>query len=191
MSKSKGLLIVYAGASGVGKGTVLKKVLEADKNMRLSVSATTRKPRCGEQNGREYYFISESEFEKLKENEGLLEYATYCNNNYGTPKKPVYDMLEKGLDVVLEIEINGFLQIKDKYPECITIFILPPSWEILEKRLKGRGTESDEEIKARLDRAKEEMEFANKFNYKILNDDADRAANEILSIINNIKNNNK
>ena len=191
MSNGKGLLIVYAGASGVGKGTVLKKVLEADKNIRLSVSATTRKPRDGEQNGREYYFISEPEFEKLKENEGLLEYATYCNNNYGTPKKPVYDMLEKGLDVVLEIEINGFLQIKDKYPECITIFVLPPSWEVLENRLKGRGTESEEEIKARLDRAKEEMEFANKFNYKILNDDADRAANEILSIINNIKNNNK
>lgn len=184
---AKGLLIVYAGASGVGKGTIMKQLLSSDDNFRLSVSATTRSPRPGETNGVEYHFVSKDEFETMIENDGLFEYATYCDNYYGTPKKAVFDMLEKGIDVFLEIEIKGFLQIKEKYPECVTIFVLPPSMEELERRLVGRGTEARDVIDKRLSAAKEELSYADKFDYTVINDDVDKAKEDILNIIYNIK----
>ena len=183
----KGLLIVYAGASGVGKGTIMKQLLSADDNFRLSVSATTRLPRPGETNGVEYHFVSKEDFEQMIENDGLFEYATYCDNYYGTPKKAVFDMIEKGIDVFLEIEIKGFLQIKEKYPECVTIFVLPPSLEELERRLVGRGTETRDVIDKRLAAAREELTYADRFDYTVINDDVEKAKNEILNIIYNIK----
>ncbi|MBQ7134260.1 MAG: guanylate kinase [Ruminococcus sp.] len=184
---TKGLLIVYAGASGVGKGTIMKELLKSDSNFRLSVSATTRLPRPGETDGVEYHFVTKADFEELIANDGLLEYASYCDNYYGTPKKAVFDMLESGIDVFLEIEIKGFLQIKEKYPDCVTIFLLPPSMEELEKRLTGRGTEAHEVIRKRLDTAQKELTYAEQFDYIVINDDVERAKNEILTIISNIK----
>lgn len=184
---SKGLLIVYAGASGVGKGTIMKQLLSSDENFRLSVSATTRAPRPGETNGVEYHFVTKEDFETMIKNDGLFEYATYCDNYYGTPKQAVFDMLDKGIDVFLEIEIKGFLQIKEKYPQCVTIFLLPPSIEELERRLVGRGTESREVIDKRLAAAKEEITYSDQFDYTVINDDVDRAKEEILNIIYNIK----
>ncbi|MBR2714909.1 MAG: guanylate kinase, partial [Ruminococcus sp.] len=183
----KGLLIVYAGASGVGKGTIMKELLKSNDNFRLSVSATTRSPRDGERNGIEYHFVSKDDFEKLINEDGLLEYASYCDNYYGTPKKAVFDMLEQGIDVFLEIEIKGFLQIKEKYPDCVTIFLLPPSMDELRRRLVGRGTETIDVINKRLDTAKEEITYADRFDYTVVNDNVDRAKNEILDIISNIK----
>lgn len=185
---AKGLLIVYAGASGVGKGTIMKELLKSDDNLKLSVSATTRSPRPGETNGVEYHFVTKDEFEELIKSDGLLEYASYCDNYYGTPRKAVFDMLDKGIDVFLEIEIKGFLQIKERCPDCVTIFLLPPSMDELEKRLVGRGTEPLDVIKKRLDTAREELTYAEQFDYKVINDDVDRAKNEILDIISNIKN---
>lgn len=188
---SKGLLVVYAGASGVGKGTIMKKLLAADPNIRLSISATTRAPREGEQNGREYYFVTHEEFDQLIAEDGFLEYAEYVGNKYGTPKAPVYKMLDEGLDVFLEIELKGFLQVKKACPECLSIFIVPPSFEELEARLHGRGTETPEVIAARLKTAREELEHHHLFDYVVVNDDVDRAANEVLSIISDRKKNTK
>ena len=184
---NKGLLVVYAGASGVGKGTIMKKLLAANPNIRLSVSATTRQPREGEVNGREYYFVTREEFERMIAENGFLEYAEYVGNCYGTPKQPVFDMLDEGIDVFLEIEIKGFLQIKESCPDCVSIFIIPPSYEELRARLTGRGTESEEVIAARLKTAEEELSYQDQFDYVVINDDADRAANEVLSIIADIK----
>lgn len=183
----KGLLIVYAGASGVGKGTIMKRLLDSDDNFRLSVSATTRAPRPSERDGVEYHFVTKEQFEELIQTDGLLEYAQYCDNFYGTPKKAVFDMLDEGIDVFLEIEIKGFLQIKEKYPQCVTIFLLPPSIEELKQRLVGRGTESADVIEKRLNTAKSELTYAQQFDYTVINDDVERAKNEILDIISNIK----
>lgn len=182
MSK-RGLLVVYAGASGVGKGTIMKKLLAEDPNIRLSVSATTRAPREGEVDGREYYFITRKEFEDMIANDGFLEHAEYVGNCYGTPKEPVYRMLDEGLDVFLEIELKGFLQIKKSCPDCLSIFIVPPSFEELQARLEGRGTETPEVIAARLKTAREELEHHHLFDYVVVNDDVDRAAKEVLSIV--------
>ncbi len=184
---SKGLLVVYAGASGVGKGTIMKRLLAENPNIRLSVSATTRAPREGEQDGREYYFVTREEFEKLIAEDGFLEHAEYVGNCYGTPKAPVFKMLDEGLDVFLEIELKGFLQIKKAYPECVSIFIVPPSFEELQARLRGRGTESPEVIAERLKTAQEELSHHHLFDYVVVNDDVDRAAKEVLSIISAIK----
>lgn len=180
---NKGLLIVYTGASGVGKGTIMKKLLERNAHLRLSVSATTRAPREGEQDGREYYFVSRERFDQLIAEDGFLEYAEYVGNKYGTPKEPVFRMLDEGLDVILEIEVKGFLQVKEACPGCVTIFIAPPSFEELQARLRGRGTETEEVIAARLKTAEEELKSHHLFDYVVVNDDADRAADEVLSII--------
>lgn len=181
--KSKGLLIVYTGASGVGKGTIMKMLLQRDPNLRLSVSATTRAPREGEQDGREYYFVSHEQFDEMIRNDGFLEHAEYVGNKYGTPKEAVFRMLDEGLDVILEIEVKGFLQVKEACPDCVTIFIAPPSFEELQARLRGRGTETEEVIKARLKTAEEELQSQSLFDYVVVNDDLDRAVNEVLSII--------
>ncbi len=184
---SKGLLIVFAGASGVGKGTMMKRMLKLNENCRLSVSATTRLPRAGEQDGREYYFVSREAFEELIREDGFLEYAEYVGNCYGTPKKPVFEMLDQGIDVFLEIELKGFLQVKKAYPECVSIFVIPPSEEELRLRLEGRGTESAEVIEERLRTAQTEMAHQHLFDYVVVNDDVDRASREVLSIIESIK----
>ncbi len=181
--KNKGLLVVFAGASGVGKGTIMKKLLAENPNIRLSVSATTRAPREEEVNGREYYFVSREEFTDLLDRDGFLEHAEYVGNCYGTPKEPVFRMLDEGLDVFLEIELKGFFQIKRAYPECLSIFIVPPSFEELQARLRGRGTETEEVIAERLKTAREELEHNHLFDYVVVNDNADRAAKEVLSII--------
>ena len=186
--KNKGLLIVYTGSSGVGKGTIMKKLLAGDPNCRLSVSATTRAPREGEVDGREYYFVTRERFDEMIAENGFLEHAEYVGNKYGTPKEPVLRMLDEGLDVFLEIEVKGFLQVKRAYPECVSIFIAPPSFEELRLRLEGRGTESPEVIEERLRTAREEHEYKKEFDYIVINDDVDRAANEVLSIISDIKN---
>ncbi len=181
--KNKGLLIVYTGASGVGKGTIMKELLRKNPNLRLSVSATTRAPREGEVDGREYYFVTHEQFDKMIAEDGFLEHAEYVGNKYGTPKEAVFRMLDEGLDVILEIEVKGFLQIKKACPECVTIFIAPPSFEELQLRLRGRGTEDEEVISERLRTAEQELQSKELFDYVVINDDVDRAADEVLSII--------
>lgn len=182
---SKGKLIIYTGCSGVGKGTVMKELFAMDDSARLSVSCTTRQPRPGEENGVHYFFISKSEFEDLIAQDGFLEYATYCENYYGTPLKAVEDMLEKGLNVFLEIEVQGGMQVMEKRPDAISIFITPPSVEELERRLRGRGTENEETILKRLACVEEELSYEKNYQYSVLNDDVSRAAKEIYDIIHN------
>lgn len=184
---SRGVLVVYAGASGVGKGTIMKRLLAQNPNIRLSVSATTRAPREGEADGREYYFVTRERFDEMIAEDGFLEHAEYVGNCYGTPKAPVFKMLDEGVDVFLEIEIKGFLQIKESCPDCVSIFIVPPSYEELRLRLIGRGTESPEVIAERLKTAREELSHQHLFDYVVVNDDVDRAADEVLSILAAVK----
>lgn len=183
MDNKRGTLVLYTGSSGVGKGTLMERLLDADKSIRLSVSNTTRKPRKGEIDGVHYNFVTEEEFEDLINKDGYLEYARYCENYYGTPKKQVDDLLDKGYNVFLEIEVQGGLQIMEKYPDILSIFILPPSMESLERRLRRRGTEDEETIQKRLEAAKEEMQYKNKYKYNVVNGDLDVAVNEILDIL--------
>ena len=166
----KGIIIVVSGFSGAGKGTVMKALTAKYDQYALSVSATTRTPRTGEVNGREYFFVTTEEFEKMIDEDGLIEHAKYVNHYYGTPRKYVEDKLSKGIDVILEIEIQGALQIKEQYKDAVLLFITPPSAEVLEKRLRGRGTETDEVIAKRLSRAKEESVGIEKYDYIVVND---------------------
>lgn len=181
---NRGKLVVYTGCSGVGKGTIMKRLRELDDKVKLSISCTTRAPREGETNGVEYYFISEDEFKKLIEQDGFLEYASYCDNYYGTPEKAVDEMLDNGYNVFLEIEVQGGMQVMKKRPDCISIFIAPPSFDELERRLRERGTEDEETILKRLSASEEEKKYQKYYSYTVLNDEVDRAAEEILSIIN-------
>lgn len=182
---SKGKLVIYTGCSGVGKGTIMKELLAMDETVRLSVSCTTRAPRPGEVHGREYYFLTKEEFENLIAEDGFLEYAQYCENYYGTPEKAVDEMLEKGLNVFLEIEVQGGMQVMEKRPDALSLFIMPPSTEELERRLRGRGTEDEATILKRLSCVEEEMACAEKYKFAVLNDTPQRAAQEILDIIHN------
>lgn len=179
----KGLLLVISAPSGGGKGTILKELFAQDENLRLSVSATTRGPRPGEEHGKQYYFLSREEFEGLIQEGKMLEHAEYVGNYYGTPRQPVEDWMDQGHDVVLEIEVKGGAQVKQLMPECVSIFILPPSMKVLEKRLRGRGTEDEETIQRRLKRA--EAEIANSVNYDehVVNIEVDSCAESIYSII--------
>ena len=145
----KGLLVVISAPSGGGKGTILKELFAQDDNLVLSVSATTRKPRPGEEDGKQYYFISREEFESLIAQGKMLEHAEYVGNYYGTPKEPVEQWTSQGRDVVLEIEVQGGAQIKKLMPDCVSVFILPPSMAVLEKRLRGRGTEDEATVQKR------------------------------------------
>lgn len=181
---SKGKLVVFTGCSGVGKGTIMKRLFELDKSVKLSVSCTTRQPREGEIDGVHYYFVTKSEFENLIKENGFLEYATYCDNYYGTPEKAVDEMLDKGYNVFLEIEVQGGLQVIKKRPDAVSIFIMPPSLEELENRLRGRGTEDEETIQKRLSCVDAEMKVASEYQYNIVNDEVDAAAQKILDIIN-------
>lgn len=181
----RGKLVVYTGYSGVGKGTIMKRLRELDDSVKLSVSCTTRSPREGETNGVEYYFVSKDEFENLIKQDGFLEYASYCDNYYGTPEKAVDELLDMGYNVFLEIEVQGGMQVMDKRPDCVSIFIAPPSFEELERRLRERGTEDEETILKRLSAVEEEQKYQKYYKHTVLNDEVDRAADEILSIIHN------
>lgn len=183
--KSKGVLVVVSGFSGSGKGTLMKKLLETYDNYALSVSMTTRSPRDGERDGVEYFFSAKEEFErKIKEGQ-LIEYACYCDNYYGTPKAYVEQQLQAGKDVILEIEIQGALKIKAQYPDCILLFVTPPSASELEKRLTGRGTETPEVIAKRLARAVEESKGIEFYDYIVVNDDLKACVEQIHSIVQN------
>ncbi|MGN0452604.1 MAG: guanylate kinase [Ruminococcus sp.] len=179
----RGTLFVYTGASGVGKGTIMKELLSIDSNLRLSVSDTTRDPRPGEIPGVHYNYITREQFEATISEGGYLEYTQYCGNYYGSPKKPIEEMLKEGLDVILEIEVEGGKNIISQFPDAVSLFILPPDMETLERRLRKRGTESEEQIKKRLEKALYEINFADRYMYNIVNGDLQVAVDEILSII--------
>ena len=178
-SNRKGKLVLYSGASGVGKGTILGEAMRRNPRLRLSVSNTTRKPREGETNGEHYNFVSREEFEDLISRGGYLEYAEYCGNLYGTPKQQVEELLEQGYDVLLEIEVQGGLQIMEQYPDVLSIFILPPSMSELESRLRNRGTEDEQTVQKRMEQAKTEMTMQNRYRHRVVNDDLETAVNEV------------
>lgn len=189
---SKGMLIIISGPSGSGKGTVVKKICPNDKtgedqhcnsDFAVSISVTTRKRRQGEVDGRDYFFCTEEEFyEKLRNGE-LLESATFVGNYYGTPRSYVEEQIKKGKTVVLEIEVNGALQVKEKFPDCVLVFLIPPSLKELKKRLINRNTEDIETIEDRLRRAKEEIMLIDKYDYLIVNDNVDDAVEDIKLIV--------
>ena len=182
MSKN-GKLYVFTGPSGTGKGTILSQVLKQDKRLFLSVSATTRAPREGETHGKHYYFLDKQTFEDKINKGEFLEYAQYVGNYYGTLEQPVNEQLKSGNDVVLEIEVQGAMQIHEKRPDAVMIFVAPPSIEELERRLIGRGTENAEKIAARMKNAEEELKQSDKFDYIIVNDDLDCAIADLLAIL--------
>lgn len=171
MRKGKrGVLFVFSGPSGVGKGTLKAKLFEefADR-IAYSVSATTRGPREGEVDGKDYFFISRQEFERRVKNNEFLEHAEFAGNSYGTPRAYVEKLLDSGMNVVLEIDVQGALQVMKSMPECVSVFILPPSFEELEHRLRGRGTETEEKVRERLETAKRELPYAPQYDYQIVN----------------------
>ena len=181
--KRKGIITVVSGFSGAGKGTIMKALTAKYDEYALSISATTRDPRPGEENGREYFFVSNEEFEKMISENGLIEHAGYVNHYYGTPRKFVEDKLNAGIDVILEIEIQGALQIKKQYPDAVLLFVMPPSAEVLEQRLRGRGTETDEVIRKRLARAVEESVGIENYDYIVINDKLEDAVERVHGII--------
>ena len=180
----KGLLIVLSGPSGVGKGTVRKALFnKKGHNLVYSISMTTRKPRKGEVDGEDYYYVSKAEFEKRIANDQFLEWTEFVGNYYGTPREKIETQLQEGHEVVLEIEVNGALQVRDKMPEAVIIFLVPPGKQALFDRLKLRGTENYAIIEERIAKAKEEFLLAYKYDYIVVNDDYDNAADRILAII--------
>lgn len=180
---NKGILVVVSGFSGAGKGTLMKKLVSEYDNYALSVSMTTRKPREGEADGREYFFVSHEKFEDTIAAGGLIEYAKYVDNYYGTPADYVTKELDAGKDVILEIEIQGALKVKEKYPLALLLFVMPPSIEELIRRLKKRGTETGENIGKRLKRAGEEAQGIEHYDYIIINDDLDKCVIRLNQII--------
>ncbi len=177
--EKKGLLIVISGFSGAGKGTLVRALLQKYQEYALSVSMTTRAPRPGERDGIEYFFTDKEHFEETIRQDGLVEYAAYCGNYYGTPKAYVEEQLAAGKNVILEIEIQGALKIKEKFPESLLIFLTPPSAGELKKRLEGRGTETQEVIEKRLARAVEESEGVEAYDYIVVNDDLEECVEEV------------
>lgn len=179
-------LYVISGSSGVGKGTVLKGFMERNPSFMLSISCTTRTPRPGEVDGVNYFFLSKEEFQNCIDNDKFLEWAEFAGNYYGTKKKYINQCLNEGKDIILEIDTKGALQVKKQMPEAVLIFIAPPSLEILENRLRGRHTEDDATIQKRLMEVKEELKRAENFDYKIVNDDLQKAIRELESITENV-----
>ncbi len=179
----EGKLLVISGPSGAGKSTVISRVMANDPNIVFSVSATTRQPRNGEKDGTDYYFITKPQFENMIEQGQLLEYAQYVENYYGTPKQTVLESLANGQDVLFDIEVQGALQVKKAYPRAILIFLIPSSFDEIERRLRGRGTDSEEKIARRIETARRECRFIENYDYIVLNDDPDIAAGEIKSIL--------
>lgn len=182
-NRGRGLLIVISGPSGAGKGTICKQLLENNKELKLSVSATTRSPRAGEVDGVNYYFITKEEFEHKIECGDFLEHAQVYDNYYGTPKSNVEEMLEKGMDVILEIDIQGALKVKENFEEGIFIFILPPSMEELKQRIIKRGSETEESLMKRFKSAYKEINFVSKYNYAVVNDEVELAVEKLEAII--------
>lgn len=180
---NKGILTVVSGFSGAGKGTIMKRLMEKYDNYALSVSATTRAPRPGEAEGREYFFRTVEEFEKMIAKEQLIEYAKYVDNYYGTPRAYVEEELEAGKDVILEIEIQGALKVKEKFPETLLLFVTPPSARELKDRLVKRGTESMEVILSRMERAREEAKGMDRYDYLVINDVLEDCVDEVHKII--------
>ncbi len=183
----KNVLFVLSGPSGVGKGTIAKKLIERNKNIALSISCTTRNPRVGEQNGREYFFITHDDFRAKIQNNGLLEYSEHFGNYYGTPRDFVESKLQNN-DVLLEIDVNGGLKVKENMPEVVLIMILPPSIEEVKKRLVNRNTESMQEIEFRLSRIEYEVSKKDLYDYSVINDDLEKAILEIEQILEKEKN---
>ncbi len=179
----KGILIVVSGFSGAGKGTLMKQLLKTYDNYALSVSMTTRAPREGEKDGEAYFFSTREQFEKTIAADGLIEYACYCGNYYGTPRAYVESQLQAGKDVILEIEIQGALKVKEKFPESLLLFVTPPNAAELERRLVGRGTETAEVIARRLARAYEESEGIEAYDYIVVNDDLDACVKELHGLV--------
>ena len=180
---SKGKLIVISAPSGCGKSTVVHALMDARPNLKFSISATTRAPRIGEVDGKDYFFVSREKFMEMVAADEFLEHAIYVDNCYGTPRKALDEMLEKGMDVILDIDVQGAFQIREKRPDALMVFLMPPSFEDLEKRLIMRGKDSMEVIQNRLITAREECKVADKFDYIIINDDLDRAVSEFSTII--------
>lgn len=181
----KGHVFIVSGPSGSGKSTVLHEVFKRRDRLFFSVSATTREPRPGETDGVEYYFISEEKFDAMVDNNEFLEHARYAKCSYGTPSGPVEEKLAQGVDVIMDIEVQGARQVKERMPEAVSVFIAPPSLEELERRLRGRATDSEEKIRLRLETAKTELLEAEKYDHVVVNDDYMRAAGELLDIMNN------
>lgn len=179
----KGKTFIFSGPSGVGKSTVLQGLMEKRQNLYFSVSATTRDPRPGEENGVHYHFLNEETFRYWIAQDEFLEYAEYVGNFYGTPKRYVDEAMENGRDVILDIEVQGAIQVAAKRPETVRIFIAPPSWSELERRLTSRGTDSPEKIQQRLQRAKEEVESAHIYDYFVINDSLEKAVAELDAIM--------
>ena len=178
----KGILLIVSGPSGSGKGTVVS-VLNEYTGYELSISATTRKPRPNEENGIHYFFKETEEFKQMIEKNLLLEHACFCENYYGTPRDNVEGKLNEGINVILEIEVQGALQVKEKYPEAVLIFLIPPSLEELQSRLVGRGTEDMDTINKRINRALEELEFLPKYDYVVINDKVESAVTKIKEVV--------
>lgn len=183
MSVSKGKLLVISGPSGVGKGTVVKELMERRNDLCFSVSATTRAPREGEQEGVNYFYVTKERFQELIAEGRMLEYAQFVENYYGTPRDYVEQKLEAGMNVILDIEVQGARQVVNASPDAISVYIIPPSYEELERRLRGRGTETEEQIQGRLKTAMDEARAADFYRYIIVNDQLDSAVNELDAII--------
>lgn len=179
----KGMLLVISGPSGAGKGTLFKRLLAEDDTMTFSVSYATRAPRPGEVDGKDYHFVTNEEFDRMVEKNGFLEYATVHANRYGTPVQPVLEAIEKGLNMVLDIDPQGALKVMEAMPDCVSVFILPPSYSELRRRLVGRNTESPEDVERRLGNAKGEIAQMNRYNYLVINDDVDKAYEELKAIV--------
>lgn len=182
--QKRGVLAVISGFSGAGKGTIMNELIRQYPYF-LSVSATTRQPREGEEDGREYFFHTEEEFEQMIEEGELIEWAKYVGNYYGTPKKAVEQQLAEGKDVLLEIEMQGGMLVKEQFPQAVLIFVTPPSYQELKTRLENRGTESSDEIERRLTRAKQEAAYMDSYDYILVNDDLSKAVNRVNEILTN------
>jgi len=179
----RGKTFIISGPSGVGKSTVLKALFRERGNMYFSVSASTRAPREGETDGVDYHFLSHETFKEWIQQGEFLEYAEFVENSYGTPRKYVYEAMEAGQDVILDIEVQGAVQVKERMPEVVRIYLAPPSWEELERRLRARGTDDEETIQKRLARAKEEFKMAHTYDYFVINDTVENAVRELNSIM--------
>lgn len=183
MQSNSGMLVLFSGPSGVGKDTVLDIILDKDERLQRSISLTTREKRAGETDGEDYYFITKDEFSNMIKDGQVLEYAQYGENIYGTPKAPVDKWLKEGKTVILKIEVKGAQKIRELYPDALSIFLLPPSMQVLEDRIRTRGTESEQDIQKRLEIAKNEILRSADYDFVVVNDDIDEASNNVLDII--------
>lgn len=183
MQNSEGMLVLFSGPSGVGKDTVLDIILDKDEKLQRSVSLTTREKRCGEVDGKDYYFVTKDEFHTMIQNGQVLEYAQYGENIYGTPKAPVDKWLKEGKTVILKIEVKGAQKIREIYPDAVSIFLMPPSMKVLEERIRIRGTEDEADIERRLEIAKNEVMRSADYDFVVVNDNLETASNNVLGII--------